>query len=108
MKFHGRLNKVEKTLASMPATGDATTGKPFRRFWLWCAGLLKREDLTDEERAGWADHRARCRERVMADPTTLLLYEQCDRLGLPRPAQLPDDVIAEVIRLRAIPTPSTS
>jgi hypothetical protein len=84
MEFRGRLNKVERTLASSPATGDATTGTPFRRFWLWCARLLKRDDLTDDERADWAAHQDKLRKLRMADLQMLMLQDLRRERGLPR------------------------
>ncbi len=107
MKFRGRLNKVEKTLAATDATEDATTGTPFRRFWQWCAGLLKPHDLTDDERADWANHQARCRGRVMADPSIALVNEQLARLGRPPLTEPPDDPIVLAIELRRQLSPPT-
>jgi hypothetical protein len=107
MKFRGRLNKVEKTLVSLPATGDATTGKPFRRFWAWCAGLLKRSDLTPDERQGWADHQARLREQAMQSPQMLMLQDLRRERGLPPLTEPPDDVITAIVETKRTPVPTT-
>lgn len=108
MSLRSELNRLRKALASVPATGDATTGKPFARFWQWCAGLLKPHDLTADERADWADHQARCREQVMADSSIALVNEQLARLGRPSLTEPPDDPIAMAIELRRLPSPPTS
>lgn len=105
--LRSELARLKKTLASLPAKGDAARGgKPFRRFWQWCAGLLKPADLTPDERADWAIHQARLRERAMAHPIMDVLRGQCARLSLPPPTDPYDpDPIEEVIRLAALPTP---
>lgn len=106
MKFRGRLHKVQKTLASVAAAGDAAGNKPFARFWLWVGGQLKPSDLTPGERADWAAHQARLCEQAMAHPIMDILRGQCARLSLPPPTDPYDpDPIEEVIRLAALPTP---
>lgn len=104
--LRSELARLRKAMASLPAKGDAAIGKPFARFWHWCAGLLKKDDLTPDERQDWAAHQARCREQVMADPSIALVNEQLARLGRPPLTEPPDDPIALAIELRRQPTPT--
>ncbi len=107
MKFRGRLHKVQKTLAAAGTAGGDTTGKPFARFWLWCGGLMKPADLTEDERADWADYRARLRERAMADPQMMMLQQVRRERNLPPLTEPPDDVIEALISLKRTPVPAT-
>lgn len=95
MSLRDDLNKLKRELAAVPPEGEV-------------GGKVTWVELaygTPERRA---QHAARCREVAMRSPLMDLLREQCVRLGLPPPTDpYEPDPLDEVIRLAAIPTPST-